>query len=412
MTNQMQSKIAPSISSPQLHFSGMEPPVVDFDDDYTFEIENTQFENIPRASLEEISRIRALPSVLHTLPALNMNSITDTDPFSTNAVQTEKHPVTAEFVAIQDNITVAQAIFSIREWSEQQGGFSNLSEVFIIDDDGILTGILKLSQLVLVQPLQSVSSIIEKEITSVDTKTVRDDVAETMKRHNTDHLPLVDESSRLVGVVVTDAVPSGIQNRKQDTEDSPAIVHINEGERALGPFWRSVRSRLPWLLINLITAIAAGMIIILFESTMAKAISLAAFLPIIAGQSGIAGTQTLTLLVRSIAVGELTAGYLRRLIQKELGLALVHGITVGLLVGILAFGWKGNPWLSLVAGVAMMVNMLVAGLSGVLVPLGLRAIKVDPALASAVAVTTATEVIGFLVYLGFATLIIDLIVIG
>ena len=392
MVNHIQNQFVPSVSSPQLYFSGMAPPIVDYYDDYTLEIETTLIERIPPKLLEEINGIRALPTGLHTLPTLNIDTITDTDPLSKDPVQTENRLATTDFVAIQDNITVAHAIFSIREWSELQPDSPNLSKVFTVDDDGILTGIVKLSQLVLAQSRQSVSSIIEKEITSVDTKTIKNDVAGVMKGHNTNQLPLVDESSRLVGVVVADTALSGNQNRNQPSE--------NESERALGPFWRSVRNRLPWLLINLATAITAGMIIVLFESTMAKAISLAAFLPIIAGQSGIAGTQTLTLLVRSIAVGEFTAGYFRRLIQKELGLALVHGITVGLLVGVLAFGWKGNPWISLVAGIAMMVNMLVAGISGVLVPLGLRAIKIDPALASSVFVTTITDVIGFLTFLG------------
>jgi len=136
---------------------------------------------------------------------------------------------------------------------------------------------------------------------------------------------------------------------------------------------------------------------------------LVAFLPVIAGQGGIAGTQTLTLIVRSIALGEVGIGAARRLILKELGLGLVHGVALGMLVGVIALAWRGNPYLALVAGLAMLANMIVAGVSGVLVPLGFRALRIDPALASAVAVTSATDIFGFLIYLGLATLMIGLI---
>lgn len=145
---------------------------------------------------------------------------------------------------------------------------------------------------------------------------------------------------------------------------------------------------------------------------MVKSLALAAFLPVIAGQGGIAGTQTLTLMVRSISMGELVTGNAGRLTVKELGLGIVHGIVVGLLVGGIAFAWKDNPWLALVAGVKMTAGMMVAGISGVLVPLRSRALKFDPALGSAATVTIATDVIGFFIYLGLAALMIALIVGG
>ena len=147
----------------------------------------------------------------------------------------------------------------------------------------------------------------------------------------------------------------------------------------------------------------------MFESTMAQAVALVAFLPVIAGQGGIAGTQTLTLIVRSIALGELV-GSPWKLLAKELGLGIIHGAVAGVLVAVIALGWQRNEYIAVAVGVAMLVNMMVTAISGVIVPLSLRAMRVDPALASAVAVTTLTDVPGFLIYLGLAALMIGWIV--
>ena len=152
---------------------------------------------------------------------------------------------------------------------------------------------------------------------------------------------------------------------------------------------------MPWLIVNLGTAVLAGFVITLFQDTMGQVVALAAFLPVIAGQGGIAGTQTLTLIIRSITLGEVSPANSRQLLLKELGLGLVHGFALGLVVGVIAFFWKGSEYLALVVGVAMVANLVVAGISGVVVPLGFRALKIDPALSSAVAVTTVTDVLGF-----------------
>ena len=194
------------------------------------------------------------------------------------------------------------------------------------------------------------------------------------------------------------------------TEDMYRMIGVHEEEKASGPFWRSVRNRLPWLIVNLGTALVAGAVVTAFQSTIAQVIALAAFLPVIAGQGGIAGTQTLTLIVRSLALGEVSPKHAKKLLLKEVGLGLVHGMALGLLVGVIAYVWKGNEYLGLVVGVSMLANLVVAGISGVVVPLGMQAMRLDPALSSAVAVTTVTDVVGFLVYLSLASLAIALLV--
>jgi magnesium transporter len=353
--------------------------------------------------------LRALPQDVADTALDNMDAAEEVAPLMSYEDDDAGGLMTPEFIAIQEHVTVSQAMSLIRAWAEEFGS-ANISQIFIVNKDGVMTGTASLAQLVWALPFQYVALIMNRDVISVGTDTDQEEVARIMERYDIHRLPVVDESKRIVGMVVIDDIIDVFED--EATEDMFRMIGVNQGERALGPFWRSVRSRLPWLCVNLATAIAAGMMITIFQSTMVKAVALAAFLPVIAGQGGIAGTQTLTLIVRSIALGELAPGNAKRLLLKELGLGLVHGIVVGLLVAAIAFAWQGNPWFALVAGVAMTANMVVAGISGVLVPLGLRALKIDPALASAVAVTTATDVIGFLIYLGMASLMITLIVGG
>ena len=176
-----------------------------------------------------------------------------------------------------------------------------------------------------------------------------------------------------------------------------------------GPLSASIRTRLPWLTVNLGTTFLAAATIALFESTLAQVVVLAAFLPVVAGQGGIGGTQTLTLIVRAIALGELVGVGARRLLTREAVLGLVHGVWLGVLVALIAILWKQNLALGLVLGTAMLGNMLIAGAVGAAVPLFLRRTGVNPAVVSAVVVTTITDVFGFLLFLGIASASINLI---
>lgn len=317
--------------------------------------------------------------------------------------------MTPEFVALSDAMTVTQAMQFVRRWAE---GVTPAPEVisylFVVDRANVLKGGLNLSQLVLARPLQHLSLLMDTDIISVSTETDQEQCARLMERYDIRSLPVVDDEGKLVGIVQVEEVIDVFE--EEATEDMYRMIGVRETEEALGPFWRSVRNRLPWLCVNLGTAMFAGFIVSLFESTMARAAVLAIFLPVIAGQGGIAGTQTLTLIVRSIALGHVSSGNTRQLLFKEIGLGLVHGAALGALVGVIAFIWKGSEYLALVVALAMASNLIVAGVSGVLVPLGFKALRIDPALASAVAVTTMTDVVGFLVYLSLAALAISLIV--
>jgi magnesium transporter len=193
---------------------------------------------------------------------------------------------------------------------------------------------------------------------------------------------------------------------EEATEDMFKLAGIS-GERVSGPLYISMRNRLPWLSINLITTFLAALVISIFESTIARVVILAAFLPVVAGQGGIGGTQTLTLVIRSMTLGEISRRGGLRLLRREISLGLVHGLLLGIAVGLVAYVWKGNYMLGIVLGIAMVGNMVIAGLSGAGVPLLLTRLRIDPAVSSAVIVTTCTDVAGFFMFLGLATILVN-----
>ena len=315
--------------------------------------------------------------------------------------------MTSVFLVLEDDMSVQDAMDHVRNQSLAKN-IDEISYILVVDADNILKGGLNVSQLVISKPTDMITSVMYPDIISVSVDTDQEQCALIMERYNLLTLAVTDSYGRLEGIVKIEDMIDVFQD--EATEDMYKMVGVDEEEKLLGPFWTSVKSRLPWLCINLMTAGVAALVIVIFESTLTQVIALAAFLPIIAGQGGILGTQTLTLMVRSMALEEISHKHTKRLLIKELSLGLLHGFLLGLIAGTAAYFWQDNIYLSLVVGFSMMGNLAVAGISGVALPLFLRAIKIDPALSSAVVVTTVTDVVGFIIYLGMATLVINLII--
>src|ERR687892_330989 len=256
----------------------------------------------------------------------------------------------------------------------------------------------------LARPNAIVGDIANREFISVRTDTDQEESARLMERYNLNRLPVVDQEGRLMGVILAEDMVDVVE--EEATEDMYRMAGV-VGERVFGSLKNSLRNRVPWLYMNLATAFLAALVISFFESTIAQVAALAVFLPVVAGQGGIGGTQTVTIVVRSMALGEVPPREGLPLLVRELSLGLINGALLGVIVGVIAFAWKGNPFLGVVLGVAMMGNMLVAALAGAGVPLLLRRLHLDPAVSSAVFVTTFTDVFGFLLFLGLAAAFIN-----
>src|SRR5687767_11066040 len=300
--------------------------------------------------------------------------------------------------ALNEDITVGEAITEIQTARDVEMVFY----LYVIDERGHLVGVVSLRRLLLVSPETPLKRIMTADLISVRVDMDQEEVARQVAAYNLLAIPVVDEENKLVGIITVDDVIDVLKD--EATEDIYRLAGGSGDERAFTPAVESLRKRLPWLGINLATAFVAASVVALFERDIAVLPALAIFMPIVAGMGGNAGTQTLTVIVRGIALGELTWGNSRKALLKEVAVGLGNGIVLGIIAALIVWGTRGSFLLGAVLGMAMIINMFVAAAAGTLVPLGLRAANIDPALASSVFITTMTDVVGFLTFLGLATL--------
>jgi magnesium transporter len=227
-------------------------------------------------------------------------------------------------------------------------------------------------------------------------------VARMFERYNLVAAPVVDDGERLVGVLTFDDIVDVIEEEAE--EDIRALGGVTRDEELADSVWRIARGRFNWLLVNLATAFLASSVLGLFEGSLEKMVALAVLAPIVASQGGNATTQTMTVAVRALATRELTDANAWRVITRELLVGLVNGLAFAVITGVAAWAWFRVPGLGVVIGLAMMCNLLAAALGGILIPLGLNRLRVDPAVASSPFVTTVTDVVGFFAFLAIATL--------
>jgi magnesium transporter len=233
----------------------------------------------------------------------------------------------------------------------------------------------------------------------------REHAAALVARYNLLALPVVDAEGRMLGVMTVDDVIDVI--REEATEDIYHLAGLSGEDRVFSPATQSIRKRLPWMLVNLATAFLASWIVGLFERTIQEIVALAVFLPIVAGMGGNGATQTLVVITRGIALGEIEFSTGLRAVAKEVAVGIAIGAITGLVSAGIVWLWNGNPWLGVVLLLAMIANLAIAGLVGAAVPLVLKGLKQDPALGSGVIVTTFTDCCGFFAFLGIATPLLD-----
>jgi magnesium transporter len=303
-----------------------------------------------------------------------------------------------EFLALDEELTVAQAIEAIRQYPRKDSFFY----VYCIDADGHLVGVLSLRSLILANASARLRDIMVQSVVRTQIDSAPEEVAQLVSKYDLLSMPVVDTQNRLVGVVTVDDVLDVIQ--EQAEEDLMHLAGVAADERLTTPARETWRTRFPWLAVNLVTAFIASSVVRLFEPTIEKWTALAAFMPIVAGMGGNAGTQTLTVFVRALALGEIDWRAGMRGIWKELLVGMGNGIAIGALTGLTVGLWTGQWKLAMILIIAMCGNLIIAGVAGGMVPLVLERFGFDPAVASSIFVTTFTDTGGFFLFLGLATL--------
>jgi magnesium transporter len=313
------------------------------------------------------------------------------------AEQTAGRIMNPKVFALSEELTVGEAITELQSSRDVEMVFY----VYVVDGRRHLVGVVSLRRLLLVAPETPLKRIMTTDLISVRVDTDQEEVARQVASYNLLAIPVVDEENKLMGVITVDDVIDVIKD--EATEDIYRLAGVSGDERVFTPAADSLRLRMPWLAVNLVTAFLAASVVGLFEGTIARVTALAIFMPIVAGMGGNAATQTLTVIVRGIALGELTWGNARKALLKEVSVAFANGVAIGILAAGLAWLFRGDLMIGILLAAAMVINLCVAATAGTLIPLGLRAMKIDPALASSVFITTLTDVAGFASFLGLAT---------
>lgn len=304
----------------------------------------------------------------------------------------------AEFISVPPYWTVGQTIDYLRETDDLPDDFL---EIYITDPTHTPIGVVHLAEILRAQRPRVMQELLHEDFYIMQAETDREEVARLFERYNLVTAPVVDDDQRLIGVITADDVFEVIA--EEASEDILRLGGVGD-EAVTDTVFETARGRASWLFLNLLTAIAASLVIGLFDASIEKMVALAVLMPIVASMGGNAGTQTLTITVRALATQELLPVNAARLVYRELGVGFINGFVFAIITGFIGAYWFGDNLLGVVLAAAMIVNLVVAAMAGILIPISLNRMKIDPALASSVFVTTVTDVIGFFAFLGFATL--------
>ncbi len=305
--------------------------------------------------------------------------------------------MSTRFLALHESMKAEEAVRKIRTIA--QSGMP-ASYVYVIDDGDKLLGVLNLHSLMLAPEQALLSTLMNRNIFTLHAFTDREDAAAQLSKRRYFAAPVVDSEGRLLGIIKSEHLLADVQ--KEATEDLLRMVGAGGDERAFSPIGFSLRKRLPWLHVNLLTAFMAASVVAAFEGLISEVTMLAVFLPVIAGQGGNAGAQSLAIVMRGIVMREVPKNQRRRLIAKETLLGLISGVLIGVITGLVAWWWYGNGTLGVVVTMGMVINLIFAGFAGASIPLVMKALRFDPAQCSMIILTTITDVVGFFAFLALA----------
>ena len=303
-----------------------------------------------------------------------------------------------QVIKISMNLMKKDALEEIIKQSEEMEEFYTIN---VIDDDNVLRGIVSLKDIIKARNNVRIEEIINTDFVFVKADTDQEEVAKLISQYNLTSIPVVDDNMRLLGRITFDDVIDVME--EENTEDILKISGVSEDEELAGNWKEAVKSRLPWLVLNLGTAFLAASVIRYFDSTIARMGILAGYMVMIAGMGGNAATQALAVTVRRISLTDLTDNQAYRTVLKEFTVGLINGASIGFVIFLFAVFYDGNPMLGLVIFVAMTGNLIIAGMAGSSIPLMLKRVGIDPAIASSIIITTFTDVFGFLLLLGLAS---------
>ena len=307
-----------------------------------------------------------------------------------------------DFITVRPDVTIRTVIRYLRLLKEMP---VDTDQIFVVDRDFNYLGSLLITTLLTEEPEKIVTSLINNEASKpINADTDETEVALLFEQRNLISAPVIDENNQLVGRITIDDVVDVIRDQAEHSVMS--MVGLDEDEDVFAPIFQSSKRRSVWLGVNLITAFIAVYFIGLFEATLQQKIALAILMPVVASMGGIAGTQTLIIVTRGIATGRVTSANIKTLINKEVAVSGLNGIIWSIVIGLITYYWFSDLLLSLVIALAIITNLLVAAFSGAFLPLALTKLKIDPALAGGVILTTITDVIGFVAFLGLAALFI------
>jgi magnesium transporter len=314
------------------------------------------------------------------------------------AEQTAGRIMNPNVFALSEDMTVGEAITALQSSRDVEMVFY----LYIVDARRHLVGVISLRRLLLVSPETPLKRIMTADPISARVDMDQEEVARLVASYNLLAIPVVEDGNKLAGIITVDDVIDVIKD--EATEDMFRLAGVSSDEHVFTPAAQSLRMRMPWLIVNLATAFLAAAVVGLFRNTISTWIALAVFMPIVAGMGGNAATQTLAVIVRGIALGELTWGNSRKALIKEITVGIGNGLATGCIAAVVAWVMYRDPTVGVLLAIAMVFNLFVAGMTGTLIPLGLKALKFDPALVSTVFITTFTDVCGFASFLGLAAL--------
>ena len=306
-----------------------------------------------------------------------------------------------EFLAFPGNWTIGQTIDHMR--ANPQDEEDSFYSIYIVDPAHRLMGVISLSKLLSAKRPVRLNDLMELKPRNVNVETDQEEVALLFQQYGLVNMPVVDNADRLLGVIIVDDIVDVINEEAE--EDLQGLTGVSDLS-ITSSFLETAKGRFSWLILNMFTAVLASSVIGLFQEEIEKLVALAVLMPIVASMGGNAGTQTVTVAVRALATRQLNYSNLQKFVLKETWVGMINGFLFALLSIVLAYLWFGDKEIAIIMGLAMIANLLFAGVLGTLIPLTLEKFKIDPAISSSVFLTTATDVIGFFTFLGLSALVI------